>query len=48
MADLTSDSKGYQDFLALLTTGIRSAQLRASIAVNQELVIFNGESARRF
>lgn len=39
MADLTSDPTGYRDFLALLTTRIRTAQLRASIAVNQELVI---------
>ena len=39
MADLTSDPKGYRDLLALLTTRIRTAQLRASIAVNQELVL---------
>jgi predicted nuclease of restriction endonuclease-like (RecB) superfamily len=39
MADLTSDPKGYRDFLALLKTRIRTAQLRASIAVNQELVV---------
>ena len=39
MADLTSDPKGYRDFLALLTTRIRTAQVRASLAVNQELVL---------
>ena len=39
MANLTSDPKGYRDFLALLTTRIRTAHLRASIAVNQELVL---------
>jgi len=39
MADLTSDPKGYRDLLELLTTRIRTAQLRASIAVNQELVL---------
>ena len=39
MADLTSDPKGYRDLLALLTTRIRIAQLRASVAVNQELVL---------
>jgi predicted nuclease of restriction endonuclease-like (RecB) superfamily len=38
MADVTSDPKGYRDILALLTARIRTAQLRASIAVNQELV----------
>jgi hypothetical protein len=39
MADLTSAPKGYRDLPALVTTNIRTAQLRASIAVNQELVI---------
>jgi predicted nuclease of restriction endonuclease-like (RecB) superfamily len=39
MAELTSYPKGYRDLLALLTTRIRTAQLRASIAVNQELVL---------
>lgn len=39
MADLTSNPKGYQDLLALLTTKLRTAQLRASIVVNQELVL---------
>jgi predicted nuclease of restriction endonuclease-like (RecB) superfamily len=39
MANLTSDPKGYRDLLALLTTRIRTAQLRASMAVNQELVV---------
>ena len=39
MADLTSEPKGYRDLLALLTTRIRTSQLRASIAVNQELVL---------
>ena len=39
MADLTSDPKGYGDLLALLTARIRAAQLRASITVNQELLL---------
>jgi hypothetical protein len=39
MADLTSDPKGYRDLLALLTTRIRTAQLRALVTVNQELVL---------
>jgi hypothetical protein len=38
-ADLTSDPKGYRDLLALLTARIRAAQLRASITVNQELLL---------
>ncbi len=38
MADLISNLEGYGDLLTLLTTRIRTAQVRASIAVNQELV----------
>lgn len=39
MADLISNSKSYQDLLASLKTRIRTAQVRAATAVNQELVL---------
>ncbi len=39
MADLVSDSKSYQDLLARLKSQIRTAQVRAAVAVNQELVL---------
>ena len=39
MADLISSSKGYQDLLSLLKSRIRTAQVRAAVAVNQELVL---------
>jgi predicted nuclease of restriction endonuclease-like (RecB) superfamily len=39
MADLISTSKGYQDLLARLKGQIQSAQVRAAVAVNQELVV---------
>src|SRR5260221_2374799 len=39
MADLISSSKGYQDLLARLKSQIRTAQVRAAVAVNQELVV---------
>ena len=39
MAELTPSSKSYQDLLARLKNQIRTAQLRAAVAVNQELVL---------
>jgi predicted nuclease of restriction endonuclease-like (RecB) superfamily len=39
MADLISTSKGYQELLALLKNQIRTAQVRAAVAVNRELVL---------
>jgi predicted nuclease of restriction endonuclease-like (RecB) superfamily len=39
MADLISTSKSYQDLLARLKSQIRTAQVRAAVAVNQELVL---------
>jgi predicted nuclease of restriction endonuclease-like (RecB) superfamily len=39
MADLISRSKNYQDLLARLKSQIRTAQVRAAVAVNQELVL---------
>lgn len=39
MADLISNSKSYQDLLALLKSQIRTAQVRAALAVNRELVL---------
>ena len=39
MADLVSTSKNYQDLLARLRNQIRTAQVRAAVAVNQELVL---------
>jgi predicted nuclease of restriction endonuclease-like (RecB) superfamily len=38
MADLMPSSKSYQDLLACLKIQIRTAQVRAAVAVNQELV----------
>jgi predicted nuclease of restriction endonuclease-like (RecB) superfamily len=39
MANFISSSKGYQDLLSLLKSRIRTAQVRAVLAVNRELVI---------
>jgi len=39
MTDIIFRSKGYQDLLARLKSQIRTAQLRAAVAVNQELVL---------
>jgi predicted nuclease of restriction endonuclease-like (RecB) superfamily len=39
MADIISNSKSYQDLLARLKSQIRTAQVRAAVAVNQELVL---------
>jgi predicted nuclease of restriction endonuclease-like (RecB) superfamily len=39
MADIISNSKSYQTLLAELKKRIRTAQVRASVAVNQELVL---------
>jgi len=39
MADLISNSKSYQDLLARLKSQIKTAQVRAAAAVNQELVL---------
>jgi predicted nuclease of restriction endonuclease-like (RecB) superfamily len=38
MADLMPSSKSYQDLLARVKSQIRTAQIRAAVAVNQELV----------
>jgi len=35
------DPKGYQDLLSILKSRIRAAQVRAALAVNQELVLLN-------
>jgi predicted nuclease of restriction endonuclease-like (RecB) superfamily len=39
VADLISTSKSYQDLLARLKSQIQTAQVRAALAVNQELVL---------
>ena len=39
MADLVSNSKSYRDLLTRLKSQIRTAQVRAAVAVNQELVV---------
>jgi predicted nuclease of restriction endonuclease-like (RecB) superfamily len=39
MAELIPNSKSYQDLLTSLKNQIRTAQVRASVAVNQELVL---------
>jgi hypothetical protein len=39
LADLISSSKSYQDLLAPLKNQIRTAQVRAAVAVNRELVL---------
>jgi predicted nuclease of restriction endonuclease-like (RecB) superfamily len=39
VGDLISNSKGYRDLLSLLKSRIRTAQVRAATAVNQELVL---------
>jgi predicted nuclease of restriction endonuclease-like (RecB) superfamily len=39
VADLISTSKSYQDLLARLKSQIQTAQVRAAVAVNQELVM---------
>jgi len=39
IADLISTSKSYQDLLARLKSQIQTAQVRAALAVNQELVL---------
>jgi predicted nuclease of restriction endonuclease-like (RecB) superfamily len=39
VADLVSNSKTYRDLLARLKSQIRTAQVRAAVAVNQELVL---------
>ena len=39
MADLIPNPKGYQDLLSLLKSQIRTAQVRAALAVNQEFVL---------
>jgi predicted nuclease of restriction endonuclease-like (RecB) superfamily len=39
MADFISTSKSYQDLLAHLKSQIRGAQVRASVAVNRELIL---------
>ena len=39
MADLISTSKSYQDLLARLKNQIRTAQVRAAVAVNHELIL---------
>ena len=39
MADLIPTSKSYQDLLARLKSQIETAQVRAAVSVNQELVL---------
>ena len=39
MAQLIPSSKSYQDLLARLKNQIRTAQFRAAVAVNQQLVL---------
>jgi hypothetical protein len=39
MADLIYASKGYQDLLTRMNSQIRTAQVRAAVTVNQELVL---------
>src|SRR5271165_1944358 len=39
MADLISSSKSYQDLLARLKSQIQTAQVRAAVSVNRELVL---------
>jgi predicted nuclease of restriction endonuclease-like (RecB) superfamily len=39
VADLVSNSKSYRDLLTRLKSQIRTAQVRAAVAVNQELVV---------
>src|SRR5215471_6968202 len=39
MAELTPSSKSYQELLARLKNQIRTAQFRAAVAVNQQLVL---------
>ena len=39
LADLIPNPKGYQDLLSLLKSQIRTAQVRAALAVNRELVL---------
>ena len=39
MADSISSAKNYQDLLTRLKTQIRTAQVRAALAVNQELIL---------
>jgi len=39
MANLISTSKSYKDLLARLKSQIRTAQVRAAVKVNQELVV---------
>ena len=43
MVDLISNSKSYQDLLARLKSQIRTAQVRAAVAVNRELVLLTGD-----
>jgi hypothetical protein len=39
MPDIIFSSKSYQELLARLKTRIRTAQVRATVAVNKELVV---------
>jgi predicted nuclease of restriction endonuclease-like (RecB) superfamily len=39
MTELNPSSKSYQDLLARLKNQIRTAQFRAAVAVNQQLVL---------
>ena len=38
MPEIIADSKSYQDLMSLLKNQIRTAQVRAAVAVNQELI----------
>jgi len=46
MANIISNSKTYQDLLARLKAQIRTAQVRAAISVNQELVLLYWQIGR--
>ena len=48
MANLVSNSKSYQDLLARLKSQIRTAQVRAAVAVNQELVLLYWGMEKKF
>jgi predicted nuclease of restriction endonuclease-like (RecB) superfamily len=39
MADVISNSKSYQELLSRLKSQIRTAQVRAAVAVNRELIL---------
>jgi hypothetical protein len=48
MPDLIPSSKSYQELLARLKDQIRTAQVRAALPVNRELILLYCESGGRF